>query len=161
MTIAYPRMRLSRHFWLHEALFSGAATRAGIDNRPALELLPVLCHSANGMERVRRAIGDRPIVPSSWYRSRALNERVGGARKSQHVLGEAVDFRAIGLSVICAAQMIAGQRETIMFDQMILEYPNGPSPWVHISFSFEHLPRGDVLHIVSGNKYKEGLGSWA
>lgn len=161
MSFSYPRMRLSPHFWLHEATTSNTAARYGIDNTPDVSLLPVLCSTAAGMERVRRVLDDRPIIASSWYRSRALNARIRGEPTSQHMIGEAVDFRAVGLSVVDVARIIVRERDAVRFDQCILERPDSMSPWVHISFPFDREPRGDVLHIVAGGRYESGLGSWA
>jgi len=48
---------------------------------------------ARVMEEVRDRLGGRPLTINSWYRDRATNQRVGGARYSQHILGSAVDFR--------------------------------------------------------------------
>ena len=42
-------------------------------------------------ERIRAA-GGRPIVIGSAYRTPAYNRRVGGARKSQHMEGRALDL---------------------------------------------------------------------
>lgn len=35
---------------------------------------------------------DRPITVLSWYRTLAWNRRVGGARKSRHLEGDATDI---------------------------------------------------------------------
>lgn len=46
---------------------------------------------ARTLEEVR-AIVDRPIVITSWYRDPATNARIGGASQSRHMVGDAVDF---------------------------------------------------------------------
>lgn len=40
-----------------------------------------------------------PIIINSGYRSPVHNASVGGSANSQHMLGEAVDFKVIGLSI--------------------------------------------------------------
>lgn len=47
-------------------------------------------HAFN-LERLRHALGDKPVPIISWYRTDAYNRRVGGASKSQHVRAVATD----------------------------------------------------------------------
>ena len=157
----YPRMQLTPNFWLHEACASGVAERRGIDNDPPIEMIPVLCNTSHGMERIRACVGGRPVVVSSWYRSPAVNSAVGGAATSQHVRGEAVDFRVVGMSVVDSARALAADRDALGFDQLILEYPQRQSPWVHVSFAFGRGQRGQILHIEQAGQYINGLGRWA
>ena len=44
------------------------------------------------LELLRSIIGNRPIVIVSGFRSRSTNTAVGGAKKSQHLVGRAVDI---------------------------------------------------------------------
>lgn len=53
---------------------------------------------AKAMEEVRAYLGDRAISVNSWYRDPGTNRRVGGARDSHHMRGDAVDFTVQGLS---------------------------------------------------------------
>ncbi|NJL81816.1 MAG: peptidase M15 [Chloroflexaceae bacterium] len=46
---------------------------------------------AQELDRVREAWGS-PILVTSWYRPRAINQAVGGAENSQHILGIAADI---------------------------------------------------------------------
>lgn len=52
---------------------------------------------ARVMEEVRNRLGGRPITINSWYRDPVTNRRVGGASRSRHLNGDAVDFVAPGL----------------------------------------------------------------
>ena len=52
--------------------------------------LPALRHA---FETIRQACGDRPIRILSAYRTKTHNRNIGGARKSQHVEGRALDLR--------------------------------------------------------------------
>jgi hypothetical protein len=47
---------------------------------------------AKAMEEVRDRLGGKPIKINSWYRDPVTNKRVGGARRSRHLVGDAVDF---------------------------------------------------------------------
>ena len=56
----------------------------------------------NRLEQVRTAVGDKPIVIRSGYRSPAYNKAVGGAKASQHLYGKAVDIYIEGRSIDCS-----------------------------------------------------------
>jgi zinc D-Ala-D-Ala carboxypeptidase len=121
-------MKLSPHFTLDEFTVSQTAARRGIDNRPPLEVIENLKRVALGLEGIRILLGV-PIIISSGYRSPALNKAVGGAKTSQHVTGEAVDFTAPGFGSprhVVDRIVDAG----IEFDQCIVEFDS----WVHCSF---------------------------
>ncbi|MEO1682647.1 MAG: D-Ala-D-Ala carboxypeptidase family metallohydrolase [Cyanobacteria bacterium J06631_12] len=55
---------------------------------------------ARYMDGVRKHLGDRPIRINSGYRDPATNRRVGGARSSRHMSGDAVDFWVEGMAVV-------------------------------------------------------------
>ena len=86
-----------KYFTISELTASATAQREGIDNRPnkcVYQLLHVLVDQL--LDPIREAWGE-PIVVSSGYRCKQLNELVGGAKYSHHLLG-------------CAADIIAGNR---------------------------------------------------
>jgi len=62
---------------------------------------------AHAFERVRAACGGHPLTVLSAYRSPAHNRAIGGAPKSQHVEGRAVDVRPpAGMAVETFAMLI-------------------------------------------------------
>lgn len=156
-------MQLSKHFHLREFTRSQTAARRGIDNMPvpaAIEALAVLCESL--LEPVRRNFG-QPVVVNSGYRAPLLNRAIGGARGSQHVLGEAADIEIPGLANADLAQWIAAH---LPYDQLILEahVPGDPaSGWVHVSVANGRPARGQLLtatprgHGRRGMEYRAGL----
>lgn len=100
----------------------------GLDNRPPPPVAARLQETAEQMEAVRALLGDRPITVTSGYRSAAVNRAVGGAARSAHMKGWAVDFNCHRFGTpleVCRA--IAASPLT--FDQLIEE-----GSWVHISF---------------------------
>ena len=123
-----------KYFTIPELTSSATAQREGIDNRPnkcAYQLLHVLVEQL--LDPIREAWG-APIVVSSGYRCKELNELVGGAKNSHHLLG-------------CAADLIAGSKAEhrklfeliqqmqlqgkIRFTQLIAE---NDFRWIHISY---------------------------
>lgn len=49
---------------------------------------------AEAFEALRTECGGRPIAVISGYRTRAVNEAVGGAKASEHLYGRALDLAA-------------------------------------------------------------------
>jgi len=142
-------MKLSTYFTIEELTASGYAARHGISNIPPKQELENLKHTAMQLDRVRALLGC-PVLVSSGYRNKAVNKAIGGARNSQHMQGQAVDFTAPSFgSPEAVARAIASSH--IPFDQLILEYGS----WVHISFVTTN-PRGDIL-TVTRDGTKQGL----
>lgn len=135
-------MKLSENFSLEEFCFSLTANEKKIANVATPEIIESLKFTAAGLERIRKALGDRPIRVTSAFRCEELNRAVGGVKTSQHVRGEAADF-------VCPA---FGTPKEIVFalshalpelgiDQIICE-----GTWVHVSFTKN--PRHVVLTLT-------------
>lgn len=145
--------QLSAHFTYDEMIASQTAARLGIDNRPdaaALRNLKRLCAT---LERIRSALGDRPLVVSSGYRCPALNKAIKGSSTSYHMKGLAVDFivPSYGTPLQTARAIAALDLEP---DQIIHEY----SRWVHLGLAEDgDEPRGELLSIGSQGRYVDGL----
>ena len=132
-------MQLSPHFTLAELTVSQSAARLGIDNNPPPEVIKNLERTALGLEGVRMLLG-APVLVSSGYRSPALNKAIGGAKNSQHMTGQAVDFICPGFG--SPRQIVKTlDNSGMQFDQCILEFDR----WVHLSFSDK--PRRQALII--------------
>ena len=82
----------SGNFTWAEATKNG--TRIPVDKSVVQGILKI----ADVMQEVRAHLGDRPITINSWYRDPVTNRRVGGASRSRHLVGDAVDFRVSGIS---------------------------------------------------------------
>ena len=142
-------MRLSKNFTLEELEQSQTALRLGIDNRAAreaVECLTALCVQV--LQPVRDHFG--PVHVSSGYRSRALNARIGGSQRSQHMRGEAADIVIAGVTPIEVCRWIEGA--AIDFDQLIHE-----GDWTHVSCSSEHRRQVLTAHFDGGVRYSKGL----
>ena len=112
----------------------------------------------NVLDPVRAAFG-KPIKVNSGYRCEKHNKEVGGAKNSQHVLGQAADIAAEHSGY---ANMTAWKEANMeiarlilkngKFDQLILENvgENDLLPqWLHVSYN-PRLCRGQVLKKVAG-----------
>ena len=136
-------MNLSRFFTLDEMTFSNTAKTAGIDNTPSapeIESLRALCTAV--LDPLREALGSS-IKVNSGYRGPALNARLKGAAKSQHLVGQAADIQAPGMTVVDLFKKVI--RLGLPYDQIIYEV-NGSAKWVHLS----HKPGANKGEIMLG-----------
>jgi len=127
--------QLSPNFRLSEFLVSQTAARQGIANEPTQENvdnLTQLCLQV--LEPVRSLLGSRPMFISSGYRSRKLNEAVGGANGSDHVYGRAADFTCPGFGSVLDIWTLLHGKGDLPFYQLIREFDQGGHGWVHISW---------------------------
>lgn len=121
---------LSPHFTLEELSYSQEAVRKGLDNRPTLQALENLPKLALLLETVRTHLGV-PIIVTSGYRSKAVNDAVGGSPVSQHMLGQAADILAPGFGAPQTVVSHLMDIASVDYDQLILEF----GAWTHISWS--------------------------
>ena len=97
---------------------SQTAERFGIDNTPndnAVANLKSVCE--NILEPIRAHYGV-PFSPSSGFRSKELNQAIGGSLRSSHLLGLAVDLEVPGIS---NPDLARWAQANLVFDQVILE----------------------------------------
>jgi uncharacterized protein YcbK (DUF882 family) len=80
-----PTGKITPHFDWSEALCPD-----GCDLTPGL--IAEVTETARWAEKIRKALGGQPMRVLSWYRCPTHNARVGGAPRSQHLLGRAIDF---------------------------------------------------------------------
>ena len=126
---------IMKHFSISELTASATALREGIDNRPskcAYHLLHVLVEQL--LDPIREAWGG-PIIVTSGYRCKQLNELVGGTKYSHHILGCAADIVTGGNKADHRRlfKLIQQMHEEgrIKFTQLILE---DDGRWIHISY---------------------------
>ena len=129
-------MNLSPHFTLAEL----TRTSTGLPNEPApsqVAALTSLC--LHVLEPIRALLGV-PIRITSGFRGSAVNAAIKGAAGSQHMRGEAADFRPVGIDVEAAMGLIAAARLPV--DQVIV-YPRGG--FIHVSYAAQRVNRGELL----------------
>lgn len=117
-----------KNFPCKEFLNSARADQLGIVNKPPTkEISANINRIAYWMQELRNRLSqhygrDIPLVISSGYRIEALNSAVGGARRSAHCYGLAVDFKASGLTTKEICLFIFEHCEDMPFDQCIDSY---------------------------------------
>ncbi len=91
-------------FYLSDPILKGGnftwseATKNGTRIPANKQVVYGILKIADVMQEVRAHVGDRPITVTSWYRDPVTNSRVGGSRRSRHMVGDAVDFQVPGIS---------------------------------------------------------------
>jgi hypothetical protein len=102
-----------------------------------------LLRLAGLLEQIKIAIGGKPIMVNSAFRSKQVNDAVGSKDTSQHRLGCAADIRVPGMTPDEVVKTIIAAK--LPFDQLIREFDR----WTHVSVTNDPKgkPRGQVLII--------------
>jgi len=142
-------MRLSKHFTLEEFVKSGTALDRDINNSPGIvEIINLcaLCH--NVLEPVRRQFG--PVIITSGYRNLELNRVLGSKDTSQHILGQAADWKTKNASL---DEVFNWCINNLNHDQIIYEQARNVE-WIHSSYTIHRQNRKESL-LYDGLTYKE------
>lgn len=133
-------MNLSEHFTLEELTVT---SHREFDNTPKASELANLMRVAALLEQVKTAVGGKPIMINSGFRSKQVNDSVGSKDSSQHRLGCAADIRIPGMTPKQVVEAIIAS--DIGYDQLIQEFDS----WTHISVpnAISIAPRKQVLII--------------
>ena len=133
-------MNLSEHFTLEELTHTD---HREFDNTPNEAELENLKRLAAFLEEVKGVLGGKPVMVTSAFRSKAVNDAVGSKDTSQHRIGCAADLRVPGMTPdeVVKAVIASG----IGFDQVIREFDR----WTHISVpnTKDMTPRRQALII--------------
>jgi len=151
--------RISDHLSLAEITKSQTATRLGIDNTPTVtHMIALRAIAENIFEPIRKHFGVA-IGVSSGYRSKSLNDAIGGSSRSQHCHSQALDIDADIYGRITNGELFRYIRHGLDFDQLIWEFGDDNDPaWVHVSFVDDGTNRGEILKAYRDNgrvKYKK------
>lgn len=131
-------MQLSKNFTLEEL----TRTDTGAVNVPSEEQKRKLLYVAQFLlQPTRDEFGSLRV--NSGFRSEFVNEKIGGAKTSQHKDAEAVDFEPEESLII---DVFAWCRRNLVYGQLILEHKTTTGFdvwWIHIS-----LPRLDKPNMM-------------
>lgn len=153
---ALETFRFPEHFKFSELV----RTDTGLPNVPGWEEAANLRKLALYLDRVREASG-MPVFVTSGFRSKAVNERVGGVKSSAHLKGLAADIVPAYGSDDAFARLLAAletvKPETVdsgsgpvALDQLIV-YCRKPKDlasgirFFHVGVSIDGRPRRQVL----------------
>ena len=120
---------ISKNISYKEATHSNTAKARKIDNTPDADTIVRMKLVAEKCFQPLREWYGKPIKINSFYRSEKLNVAIGGAKKSQHIKGEAIDLTAG--SVEENRKLYDWICDNLEFDQAIWEYGGR---WIHISY---------------------------
>jgi putative chitinase len=98
-----------------------------LDNTPNDAERANLQRLAEFLELVKVALGGKPVMVNSAFRSKAVNDAVGSKDTSQHRVGCAADIRVPGMTPDQVVRTIIAAQ--LPFDQIIREF----DAWTHIS----------------------------
>ena len=117
-------MNLTKNFTLEELTITD---HREFFNEPNPSERANLQRLAELLEQVKVAIGGKPVMVNSAFRSKQVNDAVGSKDTSQHRLGCAADIRVPGMTpdAVVKAVMASG----LAYDQLIREFDS----WTHIS----------------------------
>ena len=125
---------MTPHFTLAELTHTD---HRSLNNTPNAGELANLQRLAEFLEVVKTTLGGKPVMISSAFRSKAVNDAVGSKDTSQHRQGLAADFRVPGMAPDAVVRALLA----LPYDQIIREY----DAWTHISISDK--PRRQALII--------------
>ena len=115
---------MTPHFTLAELTHTDHRT---LDNTPNDAEKANLQRLAEFLEAVKTALGGKPIMVNSAFRSKAVNDAVGSKDTSQHRIGCAADIRVPGMTPDAVVRAVIAAN--LPFDQIIREF----DAWTHIS----------------------------
>jgi hypothetical protein len=133
-------MNLTEHFTLEELTHTD---HRQFDNTPNDAELENIKRLAEFLEEVKAALGGKPVMVNSAFRSKQVNDAVGSKDTSQHRIGCAVDIRVPQLTPDQVVKAIIAS--DLPYDQLIREFDR----WTHVSIpnTPETAPRRQVLII--------------
>lgn len=129
---------MGKYFTINELCVSGSHPKLAEIPAKGTSIYNNLTYLIERLDNVREQWGG-PIIVTSGFRNRMLNNAVGGSKTSAHLVGLAADIHPKNGNIMDLAALIA--TIGMEFDQLILEkttVKNGEiinCQWLHIGFS--------------------------
>jgi hypothetical protein len=120
-----------------------ATSHREFDNTPNADEMANLQRLAEFLEQAKKALGGKPVMINSGFRSKQVNDSVGSKDTSQHRIGCAADIRVPGMTPDAVVRLLIDSK--LPYDQLIREF----DAWTHVSVVSTPglLPRRQVLII--------------
>jgi hypothetical protein len=125
--------KISKNFTLGEAVWLPQWQIHAVPNEI---IYRNILRMADVMQEIRDYF-DRPINVHSWWRPQEYNKLIGGAKRSMHLLGSAVDFSIVGIP----CNEVKLDLEKMLVELDIRMEDNGENAdWIHVdnSDNFKH-----------------------
>ena len=116
-------------------------TDTGLDNMPNdMNIIKNLCRLTDFLQMIRNQL-HLPIIVTSGYRSKEVNESVNGASSSYHVKGLAADIKCSDMDKLLSVL----HSHLMDIDQLGIYYNCTTQLWYHISLPEEgNIPRNQI-----------------
>ena len=116
-------------------------TDTGLDNMPNdMNIIKNLCRLADFLQTIRNEL-HVPIIVTSGYRSKEVNEAVGCASSSYHIKGLAVDIKCSDMDKLLSVL----HSHLMDIDQLGIYYSNTKQEWYHIGLpEDDKVPRNQI-----------------
>ena len=116
-------------------------TDTGLDNMPNdMNVIKNLCRLADFLQTIRNEL-HLPIIVTSGYRSKEVNEAVGCASSSYHIKGLAVDIKCSDMDKLLSVL----HSHLMDIDQLGIYYSNTKQEWYHIGLpEDDKVPRNQI-----------------
>ena len=116
-------------------------TDTGLDNMPNdMNIIKNLCRLTDFLQMIRNEL-HLPIIVTSGYRSKEVNEAVGCASSSYHVKGLAVDIKCSDMDKLLSVL----HSHLMDIDQLGIYYSNTKQEWYHIGLpEDDKVPRNQI-----------------
>lgn len=167
--------KLSKNLSIREFQKSRTALRRNIDNDMPDSVIKNAKNLAENIFQPLREEFACPIYVSSGYRSKQLNEAIGGSEYSQHCLGEAMDIDMDSKNIYSShitnnpdtTHLLKNKhifhyiKDHLDFDQLIWEFGGDEDPaWVHVSYRSGNRNRNKILIAYRDDKGRVKYKNW-
>ena len=116
-------------------------TDTGLDNMPNdMNIIKNLCRLADFLQTIRNEL-HLPIVVTSGYRSKEVNESVGGVSSSYHCKGLAADIKCSDMDKLLTIL----HSHLMDIDQLGIYYNSTTQLWFHVGLAEDgKVPRTQI-----------------
>lgn len=117
-------------------------TDTGLDNTPSdMNVLSNICRLAAFLQTIRNEL-HLPIIVNSAYRSKEVNEAVGGVSSSYHVKGLAADIKCSDMDKLLSVL----HSHLMEIDQLGIYYSSSEQLYYHVGLAEEgKVPRTQIF----------------